>query len=200
MNEREQLEAALVALEVLRSEWGAVAVDAAKAGIQRKLEELHPMPPVRTVVAVDVAATAEVLRGLSAEHVLNVMQAAFQIFGRTARNHSGEVLFITGDSLLAAFTLADDAVQAARAMVSDAYLLEQRFRRAYAIPSFKARAGIHTGELGPDRVVIDTAERLQVAAPPGGVVVSATTRDHLRTKPSLQSYQEILSLMTFLLK
>jgi adenylate cyclase len=98
--------------------------------------------------------------------------------------HRGRIFNTAGDSLVADFASAVDAVQCAVA-VQDAIAKENTDRPAGGQMRF--RIGIHVGDImvqGDDLFgdAVNVAARLEALAEPGGICVSGVVRDHLGTK------------------
>jgi TolB-like protein/tetratricopeptide (TPR) repeat protein len=101
--------------------------------------------------------------------------------------HTGRVFKSTGDGLLAEFPSVVSAVSCAVAIQNDMQRHNQNVPEDKAI---KLRIGINLGDIiveGDDMFGdgVNVAARLESIAPPGGVAVSATVRDHLGARLDL---------------
>ena len=106
------------------------------------------------------------------------------IIDRLIASHRGRIFNTAGDSLVADFASAVDAVQCAVA-VQDATAKENSNRPAGAQMRF--RIGIHVGDImvQDDNLfgdAVNIAARLEALAEPGGICVSGVVQDHVGTK------------------
>jgi TolB-like protein/class 3 adenylate cyclase len=95
---------------------------------------------------------------------------------KVVRQYRGRIANTAGDSILAEFTSAVDAVHCALA------LQEDMPRNATTATDLRARIGIHLGDVLERNgdlfgTAVNIAARLQALAEPGGIVVSAAVRD-----------------------
>jgi adenylate cyclase len=102
-------------------------------------------------------------------------------------SHRGRIFNTAGDSILADFASAVDAVQCAVA-VQEAIAKENTDRSAGEQMRF--RIGIHVGDIivqGENLFgdAVNVAARLEALAEPGGICVSGVVRDHIGTKLAL---------------
>ena len=106
------------------------------------------------------------------------------IIDRLITSHRGRIFNTAGDSLVADFASAVDAVQCAVA-VQDAISKENADRPVAEQMWF--RIGIHVGDIIVQRDnlfgdSVNIAARLEALAEPGGICVSGAVRDHIGTK------------------
>lgn len=105
----------------------------------------------------------------------DLVQRHFAEVDRVATAHDGVVVKTLGDGAMLVFENAHDAVRASAA-------IQRSVERQSAMSPFRVRVGVHTGEamhvdgdyLGQ---TVNAAARLASAAPPGEVLISATTLD-----------------------
>jgi class 3 adenylate cyclase/tetratricopeptide (TPR) repeat protein len=172
------------------------ALESALTGEQRKLV---------TVLFADLVDFTALSRTLDPEDTRAVVNAYFAQWRQTIESAGGVVEKFIGDAVMAVFGLRrareDDpqaAVRAALAMKAALPELNERVAAAYGI-SLAMRVGIDTGDVvvstlderpGHEFVVVgDTvnrASRLQSAAPPDGILISAETHRHVRGNFGLQ--------------
>jgi adenylate cyclase len=106
------------------------------------------------------------------------------IIDRLIASHRGRIFNTAGDSVLADFASAVDAVQCAVA-VQDAIAKENADRPAGEQMRF--RIGLHVGDIivQSDNLfgdAVNVAARLEALSEPGGICVSGTVRDQIGTK------------------
>src|SRR6516165_6345259 len=106
------------------------------------------------------------------------------ITDRLIASHRGRIFNTAGDSLVADFASAVDAVQCAVA-VQEAIAKENANRPADEQMRF--RIGLHVGDImvqGDNLFgdAVNIAARLEALAEPGGICVSGTVREHIGTK------------------
>jgi adenylate cyclase len=135
------------------------------------------------IFAADVEGYSR-LMGRDEVGTLRTLTAYRVIIDRLIASHRGRMFNTAGDSLVADFASAVDAVQCAVA-VQDAITKENADRGTGEQMRF--RIGIHVGDimvqgenLFGDEVNI--AARLEALAEPGGICVSGTVRDQIGTK------------------
>ena len=138
------------------------------------------------IFAADVAGYSA-LMGRDEVGTLRTLTAYRVIIDRLIASHRGRIFNTAGDSLVADFASAVDAVQCA-VEVQEALAKENADRPAGEQMRF--RIGVHVGDIlvQGDNLFGDTvniAARLEALAEPGGICVSSTVRDHVGTKLSV---------------
>jgi class 3 adenylate cyclase/tetratricopeptide (TPR) repeat protein len=144
---------------------------------------------VVSVVFADLVGYTKMAEGLDPEQVKNLVDGCFERLVADVVSFGGRVDKIIGDAIVALFGAPvaheDDAERAVRAA-----LRMQGTLRAYADSlglGVQMRIGVNTGEVlvgalraGGDYTamgdVVNAAQRLQTAAPPGGILVGPATR------------------------
>src|SRR5919112_973149 len=147
-----------------------------------------------TVFFADVVDSTGLGERLDPEQVAEIMNGAFAFFDTSVTKYGGTVARLLGDAIIAFFGAPvaheDDAERAVRAgldIQEAAREYAQAVRRNYEV-DFKVRVGINTGlavlaAMGgeirtEDTAMGDTTEvaaRMQSAAAPGTVLISAST-------------------------
>jgi class 3 adenylate cyclase len=202
--ERQQLEAAISALEAQRVVLGDAVVDTALASLQEKLAALDASPPRTgqqlkqvTVLFADIVDSTRLSQQLDPEDMLPVMDGGLRRFAAIIEHHHGRVLQFAGDGLLAVFgadaAREDDpgrAVRTGLALLDEAKLHAVEVAARFAIPNFAIRVGISTGQVLPGGGVdvdktamgltINVARRMEESAPSGGLRISHDTYRHVR--------------------
>src|ERR1700757_1705945 len=115
---------------------------------------------------------------------LRTLTAYRVITDRLIASHRGRIFTTAGDSLVADFASAVDAVECA-VVVQDAIAKENADRPAGE--QMRLRIGIHVGDIivqGGNLFgdAVNVAARLETLAEPGGICVSGTVQDQIGTK------------------
>jgi adenylate cyclase len=146
--------------------------------------ELHSVErKLAAIFAADVEGYSR-LMGLDEVGTLRTLTAYRVIIDRLIGSHRGRIFNTAGDSLVADFASAVDAVQCA-VEVQEAIAKENADRSAAEQMWF--RIGIHVGDVmvqGDNLFgdAVNVAARLEALAEPGGICVSGTVPDQIGTK------------------
>ena len=135
------------------------------------------------IFAADVEGYSR-LMGQDEVGTLRTLTAYREIIDRLIASHRGRIFNTAGDSLVADFASAVDAVQCAVA-VQDAMAKENAERPAGEQMRF--RIGIHVGDVmvqGGNLLgdAVNIAARLEALAKAGGICISRVVRDQIRDK------------------
>jgi class 3 adenylate cyclase len=135
------------------------------------------------IFAADVEGYSR-LMGQDEVGTLRTLTAYRVITDRLIASHRGRIFNTAGDSLVADFASAVDAVQCAVA-VQEAVTKENS--RRSAAEQMRFRIGIHVGDIivqGENLFgdAVNVAARLESLAEPGGICVSGAVQDHIGTK------------------
>src|SRR5690242_9576805 len=135
------------------------------------------------IFAADVEGYSRLMR-LDEVGTLRTLTAYRAIIDRLIASHRGRIFNTAGDSLVADFASAVDAVECA-VEVQDAIAKENTDRPAG--DQMRFRIGIHVGDIivQGDNLFgdgINIAARLETLAEPGGICVSGTVQDQIGTK------------------
>ncbi|MBA3532702.1 MAG: AAA family ATPase [Ardenticatenales bacterium] len=200
MNEREQLEQAIAALEAQRAMLGDAVVDAALGSMRATLATLQQerAPEQRkhaTILFADLAGFTPMSERLDPEEVRAITSRHFHEVTPAIRRHGGRIEKYIGDAVMAVFGIPtahehdpEHAIRAALEMQQALAALNDEMEPEWGL-RLAMRIGIHTGlvvvgYLGEDFTVVgDTvnlASRLEGAAPVGGVLISHDTYRHVR--------------------
>lgn len=206
MSNREQLEQAIAALEAQRDSLGAAVVEAAVGALREKVAALDTavaqveQRKLVTILFSDLAGFTQMVEGLDPEDAREIMNIYFAAVTPVIRGHGGMIEKFMGDAILAVFGLpeageqdAENAVRAALAMQQALAGLNQQFRVEERPLRFQMRIGLNSGPviasyLGGKRErdftivgdAVNTASRLQAAAPLGGILMAHTTYRQVR--------------------
>jgi TolB-like protein/class 3 adenylate cyclase len=132
------------------------------------------------IFAADVAGYSA-LMGRDEVGTLRILTAYRVIIDRLIASHRGRIFNTAGDSLVADFASAVDAVQCA-VLVQEAIASENAGR--VAGEQMRFRIGIHVGDImiqGDNLFgdAVNVAARLEALAEPGGICISGAVRDHI---------------------
>ena len=135
------------------------------------------------IFAADVVGYSHLMQ-LDEVATLRALRAARTIIDRLIAEHRGRIFTTAGDSVLADFASAVDAVECALEIQSA--IAEENEQRPEG-ERLRFRIGVHLGDViveGNDLLGdgVNIAARLQTLAGPGGIYVSAAVRDQIGTK------------------
>jgi adenylate cyclase len=138
------------------------------------------------IFAADVEGYSR-LMGRDEVGTLRTLTAYRVIIDRMIASHRGRIFNTAGDSLVADFSSAVDAVQCA-VEVQKAITKENADRPAEEQMRF--RIGVHVGDImvqGDNLFgdAVNVAARLEYLAEPGGICISGAVRDHIGTNLSV---------------
>jgi adenylate cyclase len=138
------------------------------------------------IFAADVAGYSR-LMGRDEVGTLRTRTAYRVIIDRLIASHRGRIFSTAGDSLVADFASAVDAVQCA-IEVQDAIAKENADQPV--AEQMRFRIGVHVGDImvqGQNLFgdAVNVAARLEALAQPGGICVSGAVRDHIGTNLSV---------------
>src|SRR5712664_2927973 len=148
-----------------------------------RLEAHRVERKLSAIFAADVEGYSR-LMGLDEVGTLRTLTAYRVVIDHLIASHRGRIFNTAGDSLVADFASAVDAVECA-VEVQDAIAKENTDRPAGEQMRF--RIGLHVGDIivQGDNLFgdgVSIAARLEALAEPGGICVSGTVRDHIGTK------------------
>ena len=149
----------------------------------RTLEAHRVERKLSAIFAADVEGYSR-LMGRDEVGTLRTLTAYRVIIDRLIASHRGRIFNTAGDSVLADFGSAVDAVECA-VEIQEAIGKENADRPADEQMRF--RIGVHVGDImvqGDNLFgdAVNIAARLEALAEPGGICVSGTVRDHIGTK------------------
>src|SRR6267154_1519243 len=156
----------------------------------RRREEGPRVPEVQVVerklaaiFAADVVGYSHLIQ-LDELGTLRSLRASRAIIDRLIAGYRGRIFTTAGDSVLADFASAVDAVECALAV--QAAIAEENAQRPEG-ERLRFRIGVHLGDVivEGDNLLgdgVNIAARLQTLAEPGGIYVSAAVRDQIGTK------------------
>jgi class 3 adenylate cyclase/tetratricopeptide (TPR) repeat protein len=194
MEERSHLEEAIAALEAQRPVLGDSVTETALLPLRARLTELteSEVRKLVTVLFADVRGYSTLSERLDPEDIADVMASVWDPVNRVVAEHGGRVDKHIGDAVMVLFgtpvAREDDPERAIRAALALQRVLADS--EADGVP-LQMRIGINTGwvVLGTLRSTVrftamghtvNVAQRLEEAAPPGGILVSHDAYRHVR--------------------
>ena len=150
-------------------------------------QDTKPKRHLAAIMATDVVGYSKLMQSDEAV-ALTALAAIREATQSQINQHRGRIANTAGDSVLAEFTSAVEAVSCALA-------LQETLSNESEVKDLQVRIGIHLGDVvdkGGDLfgTAVNVAARLEGIAQPGGIVVSAAVRDATAGKlpcPSLTS-------------
>ncbi|CAD0184897.1 invasion protein regulator [Ruegeria sp. THAF57] len=146
--------------------------------------------PNRRLAAILIADAVGFSTRMAEDEVsaLRAINACLEALETVAGLNGGRIVKTLGDGLLAEFASVVNAVSAAAAMQTR---LAERARDLPEAANFDFRIGVHVGDVvasGDDLLGegVNVAARLEAAADPRGVLISASTYEHVAGKLELQ--------------
>ena len=135
------------------------------------------------ILAADVVGYSHLMQ-LDEVGTLRALRASRAIVDRLISEHRGRIFTTAGDSVLADFASAVDAVECA--LEVQQAIAEENTQRP-ASEQMRFRIGVHLGDVIVDGENllgdgVNLAARLQTLAQPGGIWVSGAVRDQIGTK------------------
>ena len=161
-------------------------MDYTRLGEVPRLEARSVERKLAAIFAADVEGYSR-LMGRDEVGTLRTLTAYRVIIDRIIASHRGRIFSTAGDSLVADFASAVDAVQCA-IEVQDAIAKENADRPPDEQMRF--RIGVHVGDImvqGDNLFgdAVNVAARLECLAEPGGICISGAVRDHIGTNLSV---------------
>jgi class 3 adenylate cyclase len=163
-----------------------------------------------TALFVDVVGSTALAESIDPEEWIGIMNRAFELMSRAVHQYEGTVASLIGDGLLAFFGAPvaheDDPERAALAglAIVDAISEYRSYLAAAREIDFQVRVGINTGEVVVGQVgsdlryeysalgdTMNVAARMESAAPPGGVLVTARTHRFIAARFRTEDLGEI---------
>jgi len=204
MAEIEDIKLAMAALEKQRAALGGRVVDAALEVLRAELTALQasqladgPHLKYVSVLFADIVGSTRMGRRLDPEDIMDIMDGALRRFNVLIEQHGGQVLRFMGDGLKAIFGAplaheddAERAVYAGLAILEDARRYAGMVATQWGIGGFNVRVGVNTGQVilggGVEAgktamgMAINLGARVESAAPPGGLLITQDTYQHVR--------------------
>jgi class 3 adenylate cyclase len=154
-----------------------------------------------TAVFADVVGSTALAKGMDPEEWIGIMNLAFELLSEAIYRYEGTIASLIGDGLLAFFGAPvaheDDPERAALSSLAmtNAIAEYRSYLAATRGIDFQIRVGINTGEVVVGTVgsdlryeyttlgdTMNVAARMESAAPPGGVLLTADTHRFIATR------------------
>ena len=145
---------------------------------------------IATILAADVAEYSR-LMGVDEAGTLAALNIRRALFQQLVREHEGHEFGSVGDSLMAQFPSAVNAVHCAQAIQ---HAVEKENELLPPERRMALRIGLNLGDVIEEKGTlfgdgVNVAARLQALAAPGGILISASVYDHVKKKlPGRLSY------------
>ena len=187
-------------------------VEVAPAGLVAKMRAVPVTGERKPVTAVfsDVVGSTALAESMDPEDWAGIMNHAFDLMSRALYRYEGTIASLVGDGILAFFGAPiaheDDperAVLASLDMIDNIAELRSELQSALGI-DFQIRVGINTGEVVVGNVgsdlryeytalgdTMNVAARMEAAAPPSGVLVTADTMRFIAGRFEVDDWGEI---------
>jgi class 3 adenylate cyclase len=200
----DQLKNAISTLESQREVLGDAVVEASLSALRKQLSELEPDSDISerhkklvSMVFVDVVNSTKIGHHLEPEEILEIMDSGLQRLALPIEQFGGRVTRFMGDAFKAVFgdpvTQENDAEMAVRAgltILEDAQAYDAELQENWHITGFNVRVGVNTGMVAVGGftesddtmmgLTVNLGKRLESAAPPGGLLISHETYQHVR--------------------
>lgn len=163
-----------------------------------------------TAVFADVVGSTSLAEGMDPEEWIGIMNRAFELMSQAVYRYEGTIASLIGDGMLAFFGAPvaheDDPERAALAALAmvDAIAEYRSYLAAAREIDFQIRVGINTGEVVVGKVgsdlryeysalgdTMNVAARMEAAAPPGGILVTAETHRFIAARLRSEDRGEI---------
>lgn len=162
--------------------------DEASNAAKRNLDVLEEHTAEKTIMFTDIAGFSSISERISPIEVIAMLNRHFDTLSEIIYGHNGDIDKFIGDSVMAVFNDASDAVEAALDIQKQ--IAAESKKAGFDDPAgrLKVRIGINTGEVvignmgGTRRLdrsligdAVNVAQRLESMAKTGGILVSAAT-------------------------
>lgn len=199
-----QLKNAIATLESQRATLGDTVVEASLDALRKQLAELEgelEPPDVRkkmvSLLFMDIVESTKLGQHLEPDEILEIMDGALRRLATNVEEFGGRVTRFMGDGFKAVFgepvareNDAEMAVRAGLGILEDTKKIARDLQERWNITGFNVRVGVNTGmvAVGGFTESVDTmmglpvnlGARLESAAPPGGLLISLSTYQHVR--------------------
>ena len=213
----EKLQLAIQALEEQRHVLGDVVTNASIEAIQKQVAELEGLDnevtqqrKLATILFSDIVGHTKLIQDLDPEDNMTIIDSALIRLAKVVESHGGHVARFQGDGFKAIFGVPTAhesdpqyAVRAGLGIIATAHEIADQLEADWNITGFKVRVGIDTGLVVAGGVteaqdtikglVVNLAARLESAAPPGGLLISEHTYQHVRDSFEVDELEPMLA-------
>lgn len=215
-SERHWLEQAIAALEGQRALLGDDVVDAGIGSIREKLASLEEAKATEqkrkmaTVLFADIVGHTTIIRDLDPEENLEIIDKAVLRMAEPVSEHGGRIVRFQGDGFKAVFGIPEahendpeQAVRAGLSIIAVSREIAAELKAEKGIEDFRVRVGVDTGLVvsggqseAEDTIkgtAVNMAAALENSAPPGALLISHHTYQHIRGVFDLQPLEPMLA-------
>ncbi len=199
-----QLQNAIATIKSQREILGEAVVEASLSALRKQLAELGVEAEAAdrhkklvSLVFVDIVESTKIGQHLEPEEILEIMDGGLRRLAIPIEQFGGRVIRFMGDGFKAVFgeplaqeNDAEMAVRGSLALIEDAQAYAVDLHEKWNIPGFDVRVGVSTGMVAVGGftesddtmmgLTVNLGARLESAAPPGGLLISHTTYQHVR--------------------
>lgn len=199
-----QLKNAITTLESQRATLGDTVVEASLDALRKQLAELEGElePPdthkkIVSILFMDTVESTKLSQHLEPDEILEIMDGALSRLATHIGEFGGRVTRFTGDGFKAVFgepvakeNDAEMAVRAGLAILEDTRRIARELQERLDLSGFNVRVGVNTGMVAVGGLTesddtikgltVNLGARLESAAPPGGLLISHNTYQHVR--------------------
>ena len=200
LSQLDRLRRSMTVLESQRAALGDEALDQALFALEYQIAALEDQPPgqaedrrIVTILYNDIVGSSDIAAKLDPEDWREAVVAVHSMAGKLIQEQQGNIVQYLGDGLLALFGAHLSSERDPERAIRAALTIQENIHSLAVDLPLQLRVGVHTGlvvmgEMGSDAKREFTASgesmhfaaRLQEAAPPGGVLISHSTYNHVR--------------------
>ena len=198
-----RLQQTIQALEAQRTVLGDAVVQASIEALRNQIAELErseervaQQRKLATILFVDIVGHTKLVQDLDPEVNLEIIDGALVLLAKVVESYGGHIARFQGDGFKAIFGAPaahesdpERAVRAGLGIITAAQNYDRKLQAERNLTGFTVRVGIDTGlaivgggteaEDTIGGLVVNLAARLESAAPPGGLLISHHTYQHV---------------------
>jgi class 3 adenylate cyclase/tetratricopeptide (TPR) repeat protein len=217
---RDQIDKLRQAIQTLEAQRAVLGEDVAAASIealQKQIAELAgsvdpaaQQRKIATILFTDIVGHTKLVQDLDPEDNMAIIERALVRLAEVIAAHDGHIARFQGDGFKAVFGLPtahesdpENAIRAGLGLIEAAKEYARELEAEWNLPGFNVRVGIDTGLVAAGGVteaedtikglVVNLAARLESAAPPGGLLISHYTYQHVRGVFDVEPQEPILA-------
>ena len=213
----DRLRQAIQVLDKQRDVLGDSVVEASIEAIKKQLaelegseEEVARQRKLATVLFSDIVGHTKLIQDLDPEENMEIIDGALVLLAEIVESHGGHVTRFQGDGFKAIFGVPtaresdpERAIHAGLGIITAAQEYAVQLEAKWNLTGFNVRVGIDTGLIvaggateAADTIkglVVNMAARLESAAPPGGLLISHHTYQHVQGVFDVEAQEPILA-------